>query len=288
MKSPKPNVDAVSGSLAVTQACTSEFAALAQALLREPTADALHDYRISLRRLRVAVRNYCAASSPVLKPGLLDELRLLSRQSGIARNWHVFVDETLDVLAREPSSLPITRLRRAAQKQGAQALQACVDAISQTAFRHVIESLRELGSDQARATIDGSEVTLEQHALKLLRKQHRRVRKLWRQRAKLSDLDLHELRKRFKKLRYTAEFFGPLFDEAATARYVKQLKLIQSHLGQLQDQSVARELASDPVLTNTDAPAAALVEGWALSSLRCERGRLATLRLGHSLRPWKH
>jgi triphosphatase len=288
MKSPKPNVDAASGSLAVTQACASEFAALAQALLREPTADALHDYRISLRRLRVAVRNYCAASSPALKPGLLDELRLLSQQSGIARNWHVFVEETLDGLAREPSSLPITRLRRAAQKQGEQALQACVDAVSQPAFRHVIESLRELGTDEARAMIAGPEVSLERHALKLLRKQHRQVRKLWRQRTSLSDEALHELRKRFKKLRYTAEFFGPLFDEAATARYVKQLKLIQSHLGHLHDQSVARELASDPVLTNTDAPAAALVEGWALSSLRCDRERLATLRLGHSLRPWKH
>lgn len=279
--------DAASGSQVVLQACAAEFAALAQALLQEPTPDALHDYRISLRRLRVALRNYCAVSSPPLRPTLLDELKLLSQQSGVARNWHVFVDETVDVLAQEPSSLAITQLRRQAQKLGEAALQSCVDTISQPAFRRVIESLRELGTAEARAMVGGSEATLEQHALSLLRKRHRQVRKLWRRRTRLSDEELHELRKRFKKLRYTAEFFGPLFDPAAMARYVKRLKQIQSHLGHLHDQSVAQQLASDPALTKTDAPAAALVEGWALSSLRYERERLATLKLGHSLRPWK-
>lgn len=287
MEPQPPNTDAASGSQAVLQACASEFARLAQALLQEPTPDALHDYRVSLRRLRVALRNYCAVSSPPLRPALLGELKRLSQQSGIARNWHVFVDETLDILAQEPSSLTITRLRRQAQKQGEQTLQACVEAISQPAFMRVIESLRELGTDEALAMIGGSDATLQQHALTLLRKRHRQVRKLWRRRAELSDEELHELRKRFKKLRYTAEFFTPLFDPAAMARYVKRLKRIQSHLGHLHDQSVAQQLASDPALTQTDAPAAALAEGWALACLRCERERLATLRLGHALRPWK-
>ena len=272
----------------MVQACASDFAALAQTLMHEPTPDALHDYRVSLRRLRVALRNYCAISSPALRPALLGELKRLSQQSGVARNWHVFVDETVDVLAREPSSLAITSLRRQAQRQGEQALQACVDAISQPAFMRVIESLREFGTNEALAMIGDSDATLQQHALKLLRKRHRQVRKLWRRRTKLSDQELHELRKRFKKLRYTAEFFGSLFDQAAMERYVKQLKRIQSHLGHLHDQSVAQQLASGAALTKIDAPAAALVEGWALSALHCDRERLATLKLGHSLRPWKH
>lgn len=282
------NADAASGSLAIVQACAAEFANLAQTLMHVPTPDALHDYRVSLRRLRVALLNYCAIASPRLRPTLRDELKTLSQQSGIARNWHVFVDETVDVIAQEPSSLAMTSLRRQAQKQGEPALQACVDAVSQPAFMHVIESLRELGTDEARAMLGESGIALRQYALKRLRKRHRQVRELWRQRTTLSDEELHELRKRLKKLRYTAEFFGPLFDEQAVACYVKRLKHIQSQLGDLHDHSVARQLASDPQWVGIDAPAAALVEGWALSRLRCERERLATLKLGHSLRPWKH
>lgn len=282
-----PNADAARGSLAIVQACAAEFAGRAQTLKHEPTADTLHDYRISLRRLRVALGHYLAVSDKPLQPALRDQLKALSQQSGIARNWHVFIDKAIDVIAQEPSSVPVTELRRQAWQLAEQALQACVDEVSQPGFMHLIESLRELDTDEARAMIGEADAKLRAYALKRLRKQHRRARKLWRKRTTLSDDELHELRKRFKKLRYTADFFGSLFDGQAMARYVKRLKRIQAQLGYLHDQSVARQLARDPHLVHADPTAAALVEGWVMSSQHCERERLATLKLGNKLRPWK-
>ena len=49
---------------------------------------------------------------------------------------------------------------------------------------------------------------------------------------------LHNLRKRCKELRYALEFFAPLYDSAASAKVVGDLKRLQDCLGEFQDTEV--------------------------------------------------
>ena len=57
---------------------------------------------------------------------------------------------------------------------------------------------------------------------------------------KLSDDKRHQLRIGLKKLRYTAEFFAPLYEHDSVTHFVKRLSGMQDVLGALQDVVVAR------------------------------------------------
>jgi len=73
---------------------------------------------------------------------------------------------------------------------------------------------------------------------------------------------LHDLRKRCKELRYALEFFAPLYDPAASAKVVGDLKRLQDCLGEFQDTEVQigeiRTLAA-AMLAAHEAPAVTLL-----------------------------
>jgi len=73
---------------------------------------------------------------------------------------------------------------------------------------------------------------------------------------------LHDLRKRAKELRYALEFFAPLYDRAAQAKVVGELKRLQDCLGEFQDTQVQigeiRALAT-AMLAVGEAPAVTLL-----------------------------
>ena len=73
---------------------------------------------------------------------------------------------------------------------------------------------------------------------------------------------LHDLRKRCKELRYALEFFAPLYDPAASAKVVGDLKRLQDCLGEFQDTEVQigeiRTLAA-AMLAVHEAPAVTLL-----------------------------
>jgi CHAD domain-containing protein len=73
---------------------------------------------------------------------------------------------------------------------------------------------------------------------------------------------LHDLRKRCKELRYALEFFGPVYDPAASAPVVADLKRLQDCLGEFQDTEIQiteiRALAG-AMLAAREAPAVTLL-----------------------------
>jgi CHAD domain-containing protein len=73
---------------------------------------------------------------------------------------------------------------------------------------------------------------------------------------------LHDLRKRCKELRYALEFFAPLYDPAALAKVVGDLKRLQDCLGDFQDTEIQiaeiRALAT-AMLTQGEVPAVTLL-----------------------------
>lgn len=57
-------------------------------------------------------------------------------------------------------------------------------------------------------------------------------------------LTLHALRIEFKRLRYVVSLFGEVMGSNASA-FIEEMKLIQDHLGRLNDMSVAQEHLND-------------------------------------------
>jgi len=73
---------------------------------------------------------------------------------------------------------------------------------------------------------------------------------------------LHDLRKRCKELRYALEFFAPLYDLAASAKVVGDLKRLQDCLGEFQDteiQIAAIRALATAMLAQGEAPAVTLL-----------------------------
>ena len=91
------------------------------------------------------------------------------------------------------------------------------------------------------------------------------VRKRGDDLSRLEPKQRHELRIRAKRLRYAAEFFGPLHGHKhRRAEFLARLKQLQDLLGELNDVAVARDrLLDDPGLQEPrTAFAAGRMVGW--------------------------
>src|SRR5262249_15628598 len=93
-------------------------------------------------------------------------------------------------------------------------------------------------------------------AVRALAKQHDRVLKRGRHFRRLPLEARHELRLPVKKLRYTADFFLPLFAEDRGAkRYARRLSRLQERLGRYNDAATTRHLLAELASDAMPAPA---------------------------------
>ncbi|MCE6969518.1 CHAD domain-containing protein [Cereibacter sphaeroides] len=62
---------------------------------------------------------------------------------------------------------------------------------------------------------------------------------------RMSDTERHEMRKDLKTLRYTVEFFGPLWPGTEQERFLSRMKDLQDELGHLNDLALLRREGAD-------------------------------------------
>jgi triphosphatase len=85
---------------------------------------------------------------------------------------------------------------------------------------------------------------LRRTAERMLDRQVRRMKKRGAVARNEEEGDLHRLRIALKKLRYTAEFFAPLYPKSEVKDYLKELRGLQNHLGELNDVANVRSVVS--------------------------------------------
>jgi len=211
--------------------------------------EGVHQMRVAVRQLRALV----GASRGVLVPAAADylrqELRWLQRRLGPARDWDVFLAETLAPLERrlpDESSLPVLReLAEAAQHD---AYAAARDLLLDRRYTRFILQLNLWledsgwlsGEDGGRS---GARPVREIAAV-VLDKRCRQVDRLARKHKRLTTEQLHEVRLNAKKLRYAAESFRSLYKGGAKP-FIGAVAGIQDHLGALNDAVVGRGLIED-------------------------------------------
>lgn len=213
----------------------------------------VHQARVALRRLRSALKLF----APVLPETILaygEVWKILAATLGEARNWDIFLSETLPALEADfPGHAELHRLRRGGQLQGAKARRTVEQFFSDAEYSRCL-----LGFTAALATPPKPEAsTVEAFARQRLDRLARRARRLARRNVDGDRESWHQLRIRLKELRYAVEFFSPLLPRRRLKPYAAALARLQDELGLANDHHTASLL-----IGRLHRGPAGLAEGW--------------------------
>jgi CHAD domain-containing protein len=222
--------------------CLAQITANAATLRAGRSVEGLHQLRVAFRRLEVAL----GAFGWEFRQDWLEELRgrakiLLGRLSP-ARDLDVFTGKLLADPPRSGVRDGLIQLRARAESVRDTAWEGVVICISSPDFEMFADDVAALASSQLPLTRSRR---LPRTALRILDRQVRRVKKRAKVAKSKEEGDVHRLRIALKKLRYTAEFFAPLYSRKKVTRYLRKLRGLQNHLGDLNDAANVRAVVSN-------------------------------------------
>ncbi len=209
----------------------------------------VHQMRVALRRLRSATGLFARIAPTLRESPLLDEMRWLAGELGEARDWDVFISETLPpILAASLDDAPLQKLRDQALTIDAAANDKARNAAASQRYQRFLLNLGVwLNRESWRDGLTKKQTTaldrpIRVWAPKLLGKRHQQLLTRGADLAALTAVERHALRIAGKKLRYAAEFLSHLFPGPATQPFLKALSSLQDSLGVLNDHVVTHTL----------------------------------------------
>jgi CHAD domain-containing protein len=236
---------------AVLAANFAHLLANERGLLAGADPEYLHQMRVALRRMRSALDVFSPPlPEPVVAP-LARELGWLASRLGPARDWDVFMTETLPPIEAEFSAHRgfkafSARCRRRRRSAGGRARLAVRSARYRRLTLRLSAWLASEGwharlSNAARAAARGP---VGEHARAVLEARYRRVRKRGRGLEGLSARKLHRLRIAIKKFRYSTDFFAGLYKGKPVREALNCLARLQDILGEMNDAASAADLVA--------------------------------------------
>src|SRR5207249_1783601 len=170
----------------------------------------VHQMRVATRRMRAALRLFADVLPPAAG-SLNDEQQWIADQLGPCRDLDVHIRRTRESGAALGLSAALVPYGAWLVLQRQQAQSALNTALESSRFKDLLHRLTTL-SDLTPV----GDVPLYEDAPRRLRQAHRKLKK----RADKLDKDapapaLHQVRIRAKRLRYTAEFFEPIYGKPA-------------------------------------------------------------------------
>jgi triphosphatase len=233
------------------------FAALADAVLdqllaNQPAAlrgcevEGIHQMRVAVRRLLSLPRLFEPCIEPHARARLEDELRRLGGVLGAARDWDVFVAETLPAARDDGGGRdwigPL--LAHAVEKQHA-AHQAAKKAVLASDFSRFVLTFQAWSRcGEALLPYHLIDRPLAKVAPGLLDRLAKKAGKRLAKRDADDAASLYALRKDAKKLRYSIEFLDALYARDSR-RYLESCDALQKRLGDFNDLKTATRLATD-------------------------------------------
>ena len=224
----------------IADACLRQFRLNEDILRRDPQADALHQARVALRRLRSALSLFKPILADARFEHLAGELRWLAGSLGEARD--------LDVLVARIGDEPDEAIVAAHRTAYSEALAALDSQRARDLFLDLVEwaILGEWRTQPVRPETVNERADL--FAAQVLGRLRRRLKRRGRDLARLDDAERHRVRILGKKLRYAAGFFESLYTgKEARHRFkafLKRMEALQNHLGELNDLATAPALVA--------------------------------------------
>lgn len=230
----------------------------------------LHQMRVALRRLRVVLGMAGKIHFDATLVVLSKDVAALCVALGRIREWDVFIDLTVQPMcARMPGHDGLHALLMAGEEQRS----ACYATLRGT--DHALEMQRLLLRfaiwmhgpywQEASWQHSASTQSAEDFAARRLQKWSSRFTHSVRHLSSYDAERLHALRIVAKKLRYSADFFGCLYDNKKVEAFLAALSEVQDVLGQINDVAVAHRLleslAGDASMAGHQ-DAVLLAQGW--------------------------
>lgn len=258
--------------------CLAHVAANVSAVVRARDAEGLHQLRVGLRRLHVAFQ----AFGDEFRTPALNDLRTRTKAFtdavAPARDLDVFLAELFEPLAEKfGHEDAFATLRHRAEIARERAWDAAVVQIQSADFATFQDDVATAAEERAwrqGAANPTARAALRQPvkkaAARMLDRQLRRVRKRSRHAKALDQRGCHRVRIALKKLRYAAEFYGPLYRKKDVKHYIERLKALQDLLGRVNDVAQVRAVLSRLMIEEAGTAhaqadlsfAAGMIEGW--------------------------
>ncbi|GAB19213.1 hypothetical protein GOEFS_077_00050 [Gordonia effusa NBRC 100432] len=229
-------------------------------LVRIDAYDAVHQMRVATRKLRSVLSSFPTVLDELGTAHVNNELRLLAQILGTARDSEVQLALAAELLSGEEASDQLrAALVDAENEAHDKALAVAHSAMNSSRYFALLDSVDQLiASPPEGVNADASARKVVEGALRKVRKKIRDEQdELSRlpERSHEWEEHLHTIRKRAKKLRYTAEAAEPLGRKEfqTTARAAKK---VQAALGDYNDSRINRarlaRIAADAQLSGTD------------------------------------
>lgn len=233
----------------IVAGCLEQMQANERAILGGADIEAIHQFRVALRRLRAIV----GVCRELIEDGTHAiwsiDLRWAQRACGPARDYDVLVSETLTRIQQHvPGDEGFRRFLEIAGDARSAARREAVRTLNNPRYAAMqLQIYRALGSGawrrpSAAFVLDGP---VRGFAEGLLQARYRRLRRLGDRWDELEASGLHRLRILGKKLRYVALAFCTLFKAKPANRFLARLSDIQDCLGVLNDGLVGRQLTAE-------------------------------------------
>lgn len=209
--------------------------------LRSPDEEAVHQLRVSSRRLRAALDIFRSYFSPPERARVKQEIRALFAVAGEVRNRDIACGLLAQDAPETAAYLQQERLQWSMRLTGH--LRRMVHQEFGTRWRAALETPRSEKKPKGRL-LPGA--LLPEAAQRWLPRLARRFFKTGREAFAAGDAEhLHEFRIAAKRFRYGLEFFAPLYGPRFLL-CLRQLKKLQDSLGRLNDLVTTRTLVPVP------------------------------------------
>jgi inorganic triphosphatase YgiF len=227
--------------------------------------EGVHQARVAIRRLRAALWTFREILPGEERKTFNREFRWFQRQLSPARDWHVFVDETVPaVLSTYPGRrATAARLRKAARAERTRVTVDIAGLFRDGRYTRLILAFTQWVAEQ-NASMENSlsAQPVTEFAAGILDESHRIFLSDTRPLSRMPARKRHTLRKRGKKLRYACEFFSSLWPGHPTEKYLHSMKHLQEALGVINDVSVAGQSVGTLDPDGADSRQRRLVSDW--------------------------
>ena len=206
----------------------------------------LHDYRVTVRRMRSAVSQMRKVFPADATNRMKQDFRTLTDLTSLLRDLDVYLLAKADSRAMVPAVLSddITPLFDRLQMRRTEAFEHVIQELGSARYARFLADyevfLSVPGYDDPTA-VNAARPIGELASVRIY-KRYRRIVKDGKYILKHNEDDLlHALRLESKRLRYLLEFFANLFPRKQVVTLVGQLKKLQENLGEFSDLAVQQE-----------------------------------------------
>jgi len=229
-----------------------------ESAVRKGDSEGVHQMRVGLRKLRAAISVFAKLLNDRQTERIESEVIWMTGELGPARDLDVYIKTRIEPLQKAgPRKRGLREFAGDLALRRRAAFKKMKHSVDSARYRSLIldilqwievgEWLKHSKIGACRPVHHFAAKSLAQQCTKVLRKQKGLV--------EFDSRQLHKLRIRFKKLRYSCEFFGSLFESRKMShrrrRFIDCLADLQDNLGALNDISVHKKMATELVAERT-------------------------------------